>query len=240
MIAKLSPRAGVSVLALSLACLAGISTPCPVQAARVQTFDFAIPAQDLSGALKQYSRVTGLPIAAWAEALRGRTSPGVSGRLSHEEALARLLAGSGVETSRKGAAIIVRGLSTELNNYSINGLRLGGAGSRDDVFYRGVRLSVLPPRRDQGNHRLQDADPRPRRRCAGRLGRHFDPDGLRPGAQVSAPFGRGREARQVRSPQGGADLGCGLAPVFGQFRGLRFGQLEQAQVAVRAERSRWR
>lgn len=45
----------------------------------------------------------------------------------------------------EGDRVTVRGLSTELNNYSINGVRLGGAGSRDDVFYRGVRLSVLPP-----------------------------------------------------------------------------------------------
>ncbi|MBH0114076.1 TonB-dependent receptor [Novosphingobium sp. YJ-S2-02] len=240
-----SPRAGVSALALSLACLASVSIPQASHAAQTSRFDFAIPAQDLAGALRQYSRVTGIQIAAPADVLRGRKSPGVSGRLERDEALARLIAGSGVQTRMKGSAIIVsprsaapanaartarstrsqpvpaaarlapgeeeivvtgyfeavqeslrkkrdtdvvsdtvsaddmgklpannvsealarmpgvnavrsattgegdritvRGLSTELNNYSINGVRLGGAGSRDDVFYRGVRLSVLPP-----------------------------------------------------------------------------------------------
>lgn len=63
------------------------------------------------------------------------------------ESLARMPGVNAVRdaTTGEGDRITVRGLSTELNNYSINGVRLGGAGSRDDVFYRGVRLSVLPP-----------------------------------------------------------------------------------------------
>lgn len=243
-------RASVSALALSLAGLAAAAPLAPAHAANAHafTFTFAIPAQDLASALRDYSRVTGIQIAASSDVLRGRRSPGVSGSLTAEAALARLVRGSGVETSRQGRAIIVtqgkaaltpaaqpargqdstgaaapaaepeaaeqaevivvtgfleavqeslrkkrnsdvvsdtvsaddmgklpannvseslarmpgvnavrnattgegdritvRGLSTELNNYSINGVRLGGAGSRDDVFYRGVRLSVLPP-----------------------------------------------------------------------------------------------
>ncbi|MBT0669280.1 TonB-dependent receptor [Novosphingobium profundi] len=238
MFGRFSPGADTSALALALACLSAPLAPASSHAAQAQTYDFAIPAQGLSGALRQFSRVTGLQIAAPADVLRGRLSPGVSGRMSREEALTRLIAGAGVETRRQGSAIIVtqspvaktarapvataqgaalapepseivvtgyfeavqeslekkrksdvvsdtisaddmgklpannvsealarmpgvnavrsattgegdritvRGLSTELNNYSINGVRLGGAGSRDDVFYRGVRLSVLPP-----------------------------------------------------------------------------------------------
>ncbi|MED5547010.1 MAG: TonB-dependent receptor [Pseudomonadota bacterium] len=243
-----SSRAGVSALALSLACVSFTATLAPAHAAGVQSFAFAIPAQDLGSALRQYSRVTGLQVAASADVVRGRRSSAVSGSLSSEAALTRLVAGAGVETRRQGRTIIVRlaapkaaakvavaaapartsaaassvalapapaddeivvtgyfeavqesldkkrntdvvsdtvsaddmgklpannvsealarmpgvnavrsattgegdritvrGLSTELNNYSINGVRLGGAGSRDDVFYRGVRLSVLPP-----------------------------------------------------------------------------------------------
>lgn len=48
-------------------------------------------------------------------------------------------------TTGEGDRITIRGLSTELNTYAINGVRMGGAGSRDDRFFRGVRLSVLPP-----------------------------------------------------------------------------------------------
>ncbi|MEK7456386.1 MAG: TonB-dependent receptor [Pseudomonadota bacterium] len=63
------------------------------------------------------------------------------------EALSRLPGVNAVRDSATGEGdrITIRGLSTELNNYSVNGVRVGGAGSRDNNFYRGVRLSVLPP-----------------------------------------------------------------------------------------------
>ena len=48
-------------------------------------------------------------------------------------------------TTGEGDRITIRGLSTELNNYTMNGVRIGGTGSPDDSFYRGVRLSFLPP-----------------------------------------------------------------------------------------------
>jgi len=62
------------------------------------------------------------------------------------ESLARL---PGVNVVRnhqtgEGDRITVRGMSTEWNAYRINGVRLGGVGSRADKFYRGVRLSYLP------------------------------------------------------------------------------------------------
>ncbi len=63
------------------------------------------------------------------------------------ESLARL---PGVNVIRnhqtgEGDRITVRGMSTEWNAYRINGVRLGGVGSRADRFYRGVRLGYLPP-----------------------------------------------------------------------------------------------
>ncbi|WP_230280657.1 TonB-dependent receptor [Croceicoccus sp. Ery15] len=233
-------RSGVSALALSLASMPLTAAFAPAHAATAQSYSFAIPAQDLASALRQYSRTTGIQIAASADTLRGRRSAGVSGTLTAEAALERIISGAGVAVQRQGSTIIVteaaatlaqaaqsnaatgagqvtgpegqdivvtgyfealqesvekkrdadvisdtvsaddmgklpannvseslarlpgvnavrnattgegdritvRGLSTELNNYSINGVRLGGAGSRDEVFYRGVRLSVLPP-----------------------------------------------------------------------------------------------
>lgn len=63
------------------------------------------------------------------------------------ESLSRLPGVNAVRnhTTGEGDRITIRGLSTELNNYTMNGVRMGGAGSRDDNFYRGVRLSFLPP-----------------------------------------------------------------------------------------------
>lgn len=242
--------AGVSSLALSMGGLAASLAVAPqVQAADAHLYAFAIPSQDLARALQEFSRVTGTPVAASPDALRGRRSQAIAGTMSAQTALARLIDGAHVAAQRRGGTIIVkplpvavtpaavasparraatfgpagaqlapvepasedivvtgyieaversletkrnndtvsdtitaddmgklpannvsealarmpgvnavrdattgegdritvRGLSTELNNYSINGVRLGGAGSRDNNFYRGVRLSVLPP-----------------------------------------------------------------------------------------------
>jgi TonB-dependent receptor len=242
-------RPAVSALAIAVA------TVCttPVAAAE-RRYAFAIPAQDLAHALQEFSRITGVPVAASSDALRGRRSQAVSGTMSAQGALQLLIGGANVDTQRRGGTIIVkplaarvqpaaalakpaprsaapapayrlaeaqmaeeepangeivvtgyveavqkalevkrksdvvsdtimaddmgklpannvsealsrmpgvnavrdsatgegdritvRGMSTELNNYSMNGVRVGGAGSRDDNFFRGVRLSVLPP-----------------------------------------------------------------------------------------------
>jgi TonB-dependent receptor len=243
-------KPAASILAIACATLAGgITASHEARAASPHNYTFAIPAQDLAGALQEYSRVTGLPVAASPKVMRGRRSQAVSGTMSAERALAQLVGGANVSAQRRGGTIIVkpltakaqptamadhsldaparrsvrteakpsaplddeivvtgyieavhkaldikrrndtvsdtvmaddmgklpannvsealarlpgvnavrsattgegdritvRGLSTELNNYSINGVRLGGAGSRDNNFYRGVRLSVLPP-----------------------------------------------------------------------------------------------
>lgn len=63
------------------------------------------------------------------------------------ESLSRLPGVNAVRnhTTGEGDRITIRGLSTELNNYTMNGVRIGGTGSPDDSFYRGVRLSFLPP-----------------------------------------------------------------------------------------------
>lgn len=62
------------------------------------------------------------------------------------EAVSRLPGVSAVRnhTTGEGDRISIRGLATEYNTYSVNGVRLGGMGSPGDNFYRGVRLSFLP------------------------------------------------------------------------------------------------
>lgn len=63
------------------------------------------------------------------------------------EALARLPGLNAVrnQATGEGDRITIRGLSSEYNAYSMNGVRLGGTGSPGDHFYRGVRLSFLSP-----------------------------------------------------------------------------------------------
>ena len=215
-------------------------------AGQATTHNFHIPAQDLGGALKDFARATELQLTIRPDMVEGRRSRAVDGRMSANQALARLTQGTDVAavivggtivlrprparatphrstratakappspsasatqatatdeivvtgyaaafkqstdlkrrnrvvsdtisaddmgelpvnnvaesmarmpgvnavrnpTTGEGDRITIRGLSTELNSYAINGVRMGGAGSRDDRFFRGVRLSVLPP-----------------------------------------------------------------------------------------------
>lgn len=242
----------VSLIALGVAVPVSSAQAASAGRQLSETRHFSIPAQDLSGALSQFARMTGLQLAAAPDTLRGRRSRAISGVMTSEAALKALVAGAHVETRISGGTIIVRpgravrptsalkgagrapvaqamaannspageqqndsgnsiivtgyaeavqealnvkrkstvisdtvsaddmgelpannvsealarlpgvnavrspttgegdritvrGLSTEYNNYSMNGVRLGGAGAREDNFYRGVRLSVLPP-----------------------------------------------------------------------------------------------
>lgn len=61
--------------------------------------NFAIPAGPLNQALTSFGRQAGLQVSYLASVASGKTSPGVSGRLSNQAALVRLLQGSGLEYS---------------------------------------------------------------------------------------------------------------------------------------------
>jgi len=78
---------------IALACAATLAAAL-AQAAPV---DIDLPAQPLPEAIKALARATGASIAADSALLAGKTAPAVRGRLEAGEALARLLAGSGLE-----------------------------------------------------------------------------------------------------------------------------------------------
>ncbi|MFC7301195.1 TonB-dependent receptor [Cognatiluteimonas weifangensis] len=99
-------RSTLRVLLLSLACSAALAaqaqTPAP---ARV-----AIPAGDLASALGELARQSGIQLVYRADQLKGLHTQGVEGTLSTDEALQRLLRGSGFTTRRdvSGAILVVR------------------------------------------------------------------------------------------------------------------------------------
>ncbi|WP_188576125.1 TonB-dependent siderophore receptor [Azorhizobium oxalatiphilum] len=66
------------------------------QVARPSEIAFNLPAQPLSQALLQFSRVAGVELFLNADLVRGKSSPAVVGSMSREQAMARLLAGSGL------------------------------------------------------------------------------------------------------------------------------------------------
>ncbi len=67
--------------------------------------DFNIPSGDLAAALDAYTAQTGVELVVSEAALRGMRSQGVRGQLPSEEALTKLLKGTGFTIHREGGAI---------------------------------------------------------------------------------------------------------------------------------------
>ncbi len=87
------------------------SAALAASAASAQAADFNIPGGDLKAALDSYSRQTGVSLLYSDQAIRGMRSKGVQGDIAPDEALSRILNGTGFQIRRhEGSAItIVRG-----------------------------------------------------------------------------------------------------------------------------------
>ena len=92
---------GVSTIALSIFFTA-------TSACAATELTFSIPSEDLSVALTEFSRTTGLQVAADPAMLRGRRSHAVQGRLSPEGALKTLTVGSGVQARVANGAVLIQ------------------------------------------------------------------------------------------------------------------------------------
>lgn len=99
-------RSSLRVLLLSLAC----STALAAQAQNSVAAPINIPAGELVAALDTLGRQSGTQFVYRADQLRGVRTSGVQGNLSSDQALDRLLRGSGFESRKdsSGAVVIVR------------------------------------------------------------------------------------------------------------------------------------
>jgi outer membrane receptor protein involved in Fe transport len=68
---------------------------------------FNVPSGALSAALDAYTRQSGIDIAVSAQALKGVESKGVAGDMSPEEALSRILSGTGFSTRHVGNGVAI-------------------------------------------------------------------------------------------------------------------------------------
>jgi len=75
--------------------------------AQAQTQEMNIPAGELPAGLKQYAAQTGVQLLYSADDVKGKTTAGVRGSHTSEQALAILLAGSGLEVRRDGGNAVV-------------------------------------------------------------------------------------------------------------------------------------
>lgn len=111
----------------------------PVEARQAQAeTEFRIPSQSMASALAAFGAQSGYQVSADAALTRGRTSPGVSGRLSVGPALEALLGGSGLAYSVRGRTIVideaprVEGDVVRLGTLRVEGAGAGGAASGGD------------------------------------------------------------------------------------------------------------
>src|SRR5690606_28107095 len=107
------------------------------QAAR--THNFSIASQPLNAALRALADQTGVQIAYATSVAAGAIAPAVSGTMSTEDALARLLSGSGLRysfTTANTVTILEAGTTTDIGNVAADGSTvldtidvLGGGGT---------------------------------------------------------------------------------------------------------------
>lgn len=80
--------------------------------AETPRFDFDLRPQPLKYALRAVTRTGGLELLATSDELEGRRAPALAGRLTVEEALDALLAGSGLSARIQGETVTIRGRDT--------------------------------------------------------------------------------------------------------------------------------
>ncbi|MDM0091151.1 MULTISPECIES: TonB-dependent receptor [unclassified Variovorax] len=134
-------------------------------------FDLELPAQPLASALQALSRQTGLQVFAAGEVLSGLRSPALAGRLTVQQALDRMLGGSGLVAVRSGASQVTiqraaaaaadRATLPQVNVTAQAGIdgttegtgayttRITGAGTRMDLSLRQTPQSVSVVTRQQ-------------------------------------------------------------------------------------------
>ncbi|WCM52248.1 TonB-dependent receptor [Pseudomonas sp. WJP1] len=107
---------GVSALSFAALTLLPLNGAMAAQAGTAQStlFSFSMAAKPLPQALSDFSHVTGISVVYTDEAPYGLTAPALNGQLSAEQALQRLLSGSGL-TSRRidGHTMVLEPLPTE-------------------------------------------------------------------------------------------------------------------------------
>ena len=94
---------GVSALTFSALALLPMSVALAAETVSSQAqkqFNFALAAKPLPQALSDFSRVTGQSVVYTDEAPYGLTAPAVNGQMSAEQALQKLLTGSGLSFRR--------------------------------------------------------------------------------------------------------------------------------------------
>ncbi|MBE3023531.1 TonB-dependent siderophore receptor [Janthinobacterium sp. BJB1] len=103
-----SPRLNLTPAPLALAAMLALGSIPLAQAQTAPTVKLAIAAQPLGQALNELARQANLQLLFAPDLVAGKTAPAVSATLSVRDGLERLLAGSGLQASMDGNAVIIK------------------------------------------------------------------------------------------------------------------------------------
>ncbi len=108
--ARFNPVPLTLAAALAATFIAGFTPPARAQSGTATQSGVAlsIPAQPLAQALNELARLANLQMSYPASLVAGKMAPAVSGRLTTQQAMDRLLAGSGLEATVDGSSVLVR------------------------------------------------------------------------------------------------------------------------------------
>lgn len=150
------PRFRLAPLSLATTLLLGGMATLPVaaqaQSAAAVARSFAIAAQPLGSALNEFARQADLQLGFPATLVAGKNAPAVSGQLSPQQALDRLLAGSGLEGVVREKSVLVRPVSAGTSGAAVlptvSVVAESGAGALPGAYAggqvaRGGRVGVL-------------------------------------------------------------------------------------------------
>nr|WP_145549970.1 TonB-dependent receptor [Variovorax boronicumulans] len=108
---RLAPLSLAAAIVLGLAASQPSDAQAQSSAAAPATRSISIAAQPLGNALNELARQADLQLGFPAALVAGKTAPAVSGQLTAQQALDRLLAGSGLEGTVRDRAVLVRAAS---------------------------------------------------------------------------------------------------------------------------------
>lgn len=137
------------LLVLPLSVVPDVASAQSGQAA-VSIRSYSIPAGDLNETLARFASEAQVSIAAAPELLKGRRSPGLDGEFTVGDALARLLAGTGLQAMTQGAAsFTLQPIPTgESSSVTLAPVKVSAAGMADGsaaVGYRSEKVSQVGP-----------------------------------------------------------------------------------------------
>ena len=116
-----SPLALAAAMAIALA--TGHVPPAQAQsgaaAAAATPIAINLPAQALGSALNELARQANLQMTFPAALVAGKQAPAVSGQLTVQQALARLLAATGLEATVEGTSVVVRSIPVASSNATV-------------------------------------------------------------------------------------------------------------------------